>query len=85
MLSCLPKIGNAGEFLKVNDMNTKTDKRSGATPGADTYLPKTQTQLVPDDINGSSLPDANETTSQRHIREALVRINPDIDSMGSRG
>ncbi len=66
-------------------MDTKTDKKSGKTPGANTYLPKTQTQLEPDDINGSSLPDANETVSERHIREDLVRINPDIGSMGSRG
>lgn len=66
-------------------MDTKTDKKSGTTPGANTYLPKTQTQLEPDDINGSSLPDANETVSERHIREDLVRINPDIGSMGSRG
>ncbi len=66
-------------------MDMKTNKRSGTTPGAETYLPKTQTQLVPDDVNGSSPPDANETTSEKRIREDLVRINPDIGSMDSRG
>jgi len=62
-------------------MKISKKKEESATPKE----PKVKTQLMPDDVAPKGKGSGKEGLTLEEIEESVIEINPDVNSMDSRG
>lgn len=66
----------------------KCSSKKGVRPASGDAAPediRVVTQITPDDIPAGRRNPQSDSVSEREVEEAVVAINPDVESMESRG